>query len=115
MTIDEIAEIFECPKGTVMSRLNLARSKMKKVITAVICALVLVGGGIALAVILSGSDSNNNISSEAGTSKTVEKDTTQAEKDTKDDNEDTIYVEYYNMDARYTLPMMHYMVKHFVT
>lgn len=33
MTVDEIAEIFECPKGTVMSRLNLARSKMKKVIT----------------------------------------------------------------------------------
>ncbi len=182
MTIDEIAEIFECPKGTVMSRLNLARSKMKKVITeyeeknsdrlyafapvplfallfkhqadslivpsinitipgnvvmantgilsqgaaniakkggikmletlkakiiAAICALVVVGGGIAFAVILSESDSDNNISSEAGTSKTAEKDTTQAEKDTEDDDEDTIYVEYNMMDVRYTLPMMH--------
>ncbi len=33
MSVAEIAEVFECPEGTVMSRLNLARAKMKKAIT----------------------------------------------------------------------------------
>ncbi|WP_405353393.1 RNA polymerase sigma factor [Ruminococcus sp.] len=32
MTVSEIAEIEDCPEGTVMSRLNLARAKMKKAI-----------------------------------------------------------------------------------
>ena len=33
MSIPEIAEATDCPEGTVMSRLNLARAKMKKAIT----------------------------------------------------------------------------------
>ena len=33
MSVSEIAEIIGCPEGTVMSRLNLARAKMKKAIT----------------------------------------------------------------------------------
>ena len=33
MSILEIAEVMDCPEGTVMSRLNLARTKMKKAIT----------------------------------------------------------------------------------
>ena len=33
MSVSEIAEITNCPEGTVMSRLNLARAKMKKAIT----------------------------------------------------------------------------------
>ena len=33
MSVSEIAEITGCPEGTVMSRLNLARAKMKKAIT----------------------------------------------------------------------------------
>ena len=32
MSITEIAEVEDCPAGTVMSRLNLARAKMKKAI-----------------------------------------------------------------------------------
>lgn len=33
MTVSEIAEVFDCPEGTVMSRLSLARTKMKKAVT----------------------------------------------------------------------------------
>ena len=33
MSVSEIAEITDCPEGTVMSRLYLARAKMKKAIT----------------------------------------------------------------------------------
>ena len=33
MSVSEIAKITDCPEGTVMSRLNLARAKMKKAIT----------------------------------------------------------------------------------
>ena len=32
MTIDEIAEVFECSRGTVLSRLNYSRAKMKTAI-----------------------------------------------------------------------------------
>lgn len=32
MTVDEIAEIFECSRGTVLSRLNYSRAKMKTAI-----------------------------------------------------------------------------------
>lgn len=32
MSVTEIAEVEDCPEGTVMSRLNLARAKMKKAI-----------------------------------------------------------------------------------
>lgn len=32
MTVDEIAEVFECSRGTVLSRLNYSRSKMKTAI-----------------------------------------------------------------------------------
>lgn len=32
MTVDEIAEVFECSRGTVLSRLNYSRAKMKTVI-----------------------------------------------------------------------------------
>lgn len=34
LTVSEIAAVMNCPEGTVMSRLNLARSKMKKAIIA---------------------------------------------------------------------------------
>lgn len=33
MSVSEIAEFFECSKGTVLSRLNYSRAKMKKAIT----------------------------------------------------------------------------------
>lgn len=33
MSVSEIAEVFECSKGTVLSRLNYSRAKMKKAIT----------------------------------------------------------------------------------
>lgn len=32
MTVDEIAEVFECSRGTVLSRLNYSRAKMKTAI-----------------------------------------------------------------------------------
>ncbi len=34
LTVPEIASVMNCPEGTVMSRLNLARAKMKKAIIA---------------------------------------------------------------------------------
>ncbi len=32
MTVDEIAEVFECSRGTVLSRLNYSRAKMKTLV-----------------------------------------------------------------------------------